>query len=136
MSELEFNPSIYSVIDKRTGEEIDVSIFVEKVKIGGWQKAYVKCLAEYIKCAGGQSTIFLSYVIKNKDPHNMLYGTQREFAEKSGVSLPVISKTIKALEKKNLIKQVRSGAYMVSPELIRNGNDKVGVVLLRKWRDS
>ncbi|WP_150137957.1 replication/maintenance protein RepL [Candidatus Enterovibrio escicola] len=130
-----FNPATYEVRDKITGEILDVSIFIERAKQNGWEKAYAKTLGEYIKCGGGQATEFLAYILEKKDPRNMLYGTQREFAAKTGVSLPVINKTMKALEQVNLIKKVRSGAYMLSPNVIRNGSNKTGVILFRLWKD-
>jgi predicted transcriptional regulator len=131
-----FNPATYEVRDKITGEIVDVSIFIERAKQNGWEKAYAKTLGEYIKCGGGQATEFLAYILEKKDGKNMLYGTQREFANKTGVSVPVINKTIKALDKMNLIKKVRSGAYMLSPNVIRNGSNKTGVILFRLWKDS
>ena len=123
------------VIDRITGEEVDVSFFVEKASKSGWQKAYAKTLGEYIKCGGGQAVEFLSYILNKKDSNNMLQGTQREFSEKTGISVPVINKTIKALESKKLIKKIRSGSYMLSPDVIRNGSDKAGVIMFRRWQE-
>jgi DNA-binding transcriptional ArsR family regulator len=131
-----FNPATYEVRCKITGEVLDVNIFVERARATGWQKAYAKTLAEYIKCGGGQATEFLAYMLEKKDHSNMIYGTQRELSEITGVSLPVVSKTIKALKQKRLVKIIRSGAYMLSPDIMRNGSDKAGVMLFRCWRDA
>lgn len=130
-----FNPATYMVIDRVTGEEVNTSIFIERVKTGGWQKAYAKTLADYIQCGDGQAVNFLAYVLKNKDSKNYIYGTQRELAEKCSISLAIVNKTIKSLEKKKLLKKVRNGCYMLSPEIIRNGNDKIGTILFRVWGD-
>ena len=130
-----FNPATYQVIDRVTGEEVDVAIFVEKARSGGWQKAYAKTLAEYIQCGDGQAVAFLAYILKKKDSKNYIHGTQREFAEKCKVSLSIINRTMKSLEKKGLLKKVRNGCYMLSPEVIRNGSDKMGAIMFRVWKD-
>jgi len=128
-----FNPETYAVIDKVSGEEVDVKIFIEKASVSGWQKAYAKTLSEYIRCGDGKSVDFLAYVLEKKDHNNLLHGTQRELAEKTGVSLGVITRTMNALTKKRLIKKVRSGTYMVSPAMLRNGDNKKGALMLRLW---
>ncbi len=130
-----FNPSTYMVIDRISGEEVNVGIFIEKASVNGWQKAYAKTLAEYIKCGDGKSVDLLAYIIENKDQSNLLHGTQREIAKNAKVSLAVVSRTIKALTDKDLLKRVRSGCYMVSPSVIANGNKKVGAMMFRLWGD-
>lgn len=129
-----FNPETYMVIDKVTGEEVNVSIFIEKASVSGWQKAFAKTLADYIKCGDGKSVDLLAYIIEHKDNNtNMLHGTQRDIAKSSGVSLAVVSRTMKALSDKRLLKKIRSGCYMVSPDVIRNGSTKVGAMMFRVW---
>ncbi len=135
MREDYFNPETYMVIDRVTGEEIKTDIFIEQVNKGGWQRAYAQTLSDYIKCGDGKSVEILSYILKNKDINNMIHGTQRELAEKSGVSLSVVSKTLKALQDKELVKAVRSGCYLVSPKVMRNGSQKAGVMIFRLWNE-
>ena len=130
-----FNPSTYMVIDRVSGEEVNVGIFIEKASVNGWQKAYAKTLSEYIKCGDGKSVDLLAYIIEKKDQSNLLHGTQREIAKNAKVSLAVVSRTIKALTDKNLLKRVRSGCYMVCPSVIANGNKKVGAMMFRLWGD-
>ena len=130
-----FNPATYMVIDRVTGEELNVDIFIEKASTAGWQKAYAKTVSEYIKCGDGKSVDLLAYIIENKEYNNIINGTQREFAQKAGVSLDVVTRTMRALQKKKLIKLVRSGCYMVSPKIMMNGNKKVGAMMFRLWGD-
>ena len=130
-----FNPETYMVTDRVTGEELNVDIFIEKASKNGWQKAYAKTVSEYIKCGDGKSVILLAYIIEKKEYNNLLHGTQRELAKQSGVSLDVVTRTMRALQKKKLIKLVRSGCYMVSPDMMRNGSNKVGSMMFRLWGD-
>ena len=130
-----FNPDTYMVTDRVTGEELNVDIFIEKASKAGWQKAYAKTVSEYIKCGDGKSVDLLAYIIEHKEYNNLLNGTQRELAKKAGVSLDVVTRTMRGLQKKKLIKLVRAGCYMVSPNIMRNGNNKVGSMMLRLWGD-
>ena len=130
-----FNPETYMVIDRITGEEVNVDIFIEKASQTGWQKAYAKAVSEYIKCGDGKSVDLLAYMISAKDYSNLIHGTQREIAEKSKVSLAVAARTMKALTEKSLLKKVRSGCYMLSPKIMANGSKKVGVLVFRLWGD-
>ena len=128
-----FNPATYMVVDRVTGEEINIAIFIEQASVNGWQKAYAKTVAEYIKCGGGSCVELLAYILVKKDNTNLLHGTQREIAVSAKVSLAVVSRTIKALTDKKLIKKVRSGCYMVSPKIMANGGHNVGAMMFRLW---
>lgn len=130
-----FNPATYMVIDRVTGEEVNVSIFIERASTKGWQKAYAKTLSDYIKCGDGKSVDLLAYILEKKESNNLLHGTQREIAKASKVSLAVVARTLKALTEKGLIKKVRSGCYMVSPKVMANGNKNVGAMIFRLWGD-
>lgn len=128
-----FNPDTYMVIDRITGEELPVGIFIEKANTNGWQKAYARTIAEYIRCGDGKSVDLLAWIIENKDHNNMIYGSQRYMAKKAKVSLSIVSRTFRALKNKKMIKQVEQGQYLVSPDLMRNGNNKAGAMMLRLW---
>lgn len=130
-----FNPKTYQVIDRVTGEEINVDFFIEKTNKNTWQKAYAKTLAEYIQCGDGKAVNLLAYIIKEKDINNMVHGTQRELAKNASVSLDVVTRTMRALQAKKLIKKVRAGCYMVSPDVMSNGSTKRGVIMMRAWGD-
>lgn len=128
-----FNPATYMVIDKITGEEIDVAVFVEKASKNGWQKAYAKTLASYINIAGDKASAVLSYLIQEKDASNLVHGTQAEIANNAGASIAVTKRVMKKLIDKEMIKIVRSGCYMLTPKMIRIGNNYQGAMLLRLW---
>jgi len=130
-----FNPDTYAVIDKITGEEVDVSIFIEEVKSGYWEKAYAKTLADYIKIGGTGSATVLAYLLRTKNSDNLVLATRDEMIKGSGASRGTVSKVIKALTEKGFLKLIRSGCYMISPKLIRHGSNTRGAMLLRLWSE-
>ena len=128
-----FNPSTYMLIDRVTGEEIDVAIFIEGHRKAGWEKVYAKTLSEYMSCGGAKSADILAWIITARDGKNLIHGTQKEIADKNKVCASVVKRVFKALYAKEYLKRVRSGCNMVSPKLIRNGDTMKGAMLLRLW---
>jgi DNA-binding IclR family transcriptional regulator len=96
----------------------------------------IDALSEYIQCGEGKSVNILAYFIKEKDNNNLIQGTQREIAARANVSLSVVSRTMKALEAKGMLKKVRSGCYMLSPEIMRYGETIRGSIMFRLWGDT
>jgi hypothetical protein len=124
------------LVNKRTGEEIDVAIFVQTARQSGWEKAYADVLAGYIDCGGSKSATALAWLIKNRKNGNYIYETQTEIAEKSGVSVSVVKTLFKKLISKGYVKKVSIGKYMVTPRMIQNGDKYKGAMNLKLWANT
>jgi len=129
----EFDPKRYKLIDTETGEFLDMHYLFEKTKKAGWEKAYARLLCDYIGCAGTATTKVLIFLIEKRNADNMIIGSQEDIAKSSGVSLPTVKAVFKKLLSKGLIKMIKHSVYMVTPEMIRNGNNKKGMMLFRLW---
>lgn len=128
-----FNPSTYIVIDRVTGEEVNMQIFIERVSENGWEKAFAKVVAEYIDCGGDRSSKFLAYLIKKKQRNNLINGTQKELSAESGVSIACVKNVVRRLMSNGLLKMVRSGTYMITPKMMRHGAKIQGVLMMKVW---
>ena len=128
-----FNPATYAVIDRVTGEEIDVAIFLEKASSKYWERAYAKTIAEYIGVGGNGATKVLAYIIKEKNVDNILIQTVRGIGKETSVDPKTVSEVLKTLREKDLVKKMRNGVYLVSPHLMRHGSKTRGAMLLRLW---
>ena len=133
MSEAYFNPATYAVIDKVTGEEVDIQLFIERVTKDKWERAYAKTLADYIGIGGNASCKVLAYLISFKDSKNVINGTQEELANNMGVSKKTVNTVFGILKEKDMLKEIRSGCYFLSPKVICYGNRVHGAMLLRIW---
>lgn len=129
------NKPNYKIVNIDTGEFLDMEIYFERTSKAGWEKAYAKVLTAYIDVAGDKSAQFLAWIIKARERSNILLGTQREMAEKSGVSMTVVKRIMKALIERDLLRKVRSGAYMLTPKMIRNGDRCIGAAMIKQWDD-
>ena len=128
-----FNPDTYEIIDKITGEVVPHKMFIQKVNAGYWEKAYASVLSEYIGVTGSNNNKILAYLIKNKTSENIIHGTIRGMSAELHVSTATISKLFGLLKKKKLFKKIRNGCYMLSPNLIRYGEDYRGVLMFKLW---
>ena len=128
-----FNPATYEVTDKVTGEVIDVQIFIERVTKDKWEKVYAKTLAEYIGIGGGASCKVLAYLITSRTSKNLINGTQQEIADELSISKKSVSTVFKILREREMLKEIRSGCYFLSPNVISYGNRVHGAMLLRIW---
>jgi len=133
MKKEHFNPDTYAVIDRVTGKEINVKIFLLEANKDRWEKVYAEALGTYIGLAGNTAADVLAYIIKNKDSNNLVHGTYREIAKKSGTNNSAVQKVFGTLIKKEFLKKVRSGCYMLDPKIIRDGTNYKGVVTFKLW---
>ena len=133
MREDYFNPATYMVIDRVTGVEVDIDIYIKESSSSYWEKAYAKVLAEYIEVTGNNSSKVLAAILKKKNSDNLVLSTVREMAEELDVSPVTVSKIFVALQSKGLMKKIRNGRYLVSPMMLRHGSKTKGALLLRLW---
>jgi len=126
----------YVVMERDTGNIVNVDVFLETVPSKYWEKAYAKVLAEYVGTAGNASANILAWVLKSKDANNLVHGSFSEIAELCGTTKPTVSGLFQKLYKKELLKKVRNGCYMVSPNILRHGSNTRGAMVLRLWQDT
>ncbi len=131
-----FNPDTYMVIDRVTGEEVPVQIFIKDASAGYWEKAYAKTLAEYIGITGSSYNKVLAYLIKEKTASNIINGTVRSISTELGIAPASTAKLFKILQDREFLKKVRNGCYMLSPALLRHGSNTRGAMMLRLWGDA
>jgi len=125
----------YTMVNDRTGEIMPVDMFIEKIPKAYWERSYAKLLAEYIGVAGTATNTVLAWLIKNKDSNNRIIGTFAFIAKECDTTVPTVSTLFQKLYKKNLLKKVHNGVYMLSPSLLRHGNQNKGAILFKRWGD-
>lgn len=128
-----FNPATYAVIDRITGEEVDVRLFVERVTKDKWERAFAKTLAEYIGIGGNASCKVLAYIISFHDSKNLVHGTHAEIAKELQISKKTVTTVFGILKERDMLKEIRSGCYFLSPKVLAYGNKVHGAMLMRIW---
>ena len=113
-------------VNTRTGQVITANQIIKKTDRNGFMITYLSSII---------NLQVVKYILENMDKStNTLVITNRELAEKSKVSLDTVSKTIATLKKAKII-TTRTGAIMITPELIHKGNKSKEQYLLTKFQE-
>lgn len=123
------------LINKETGEVIPIATL--KLIEGEWEKVFVEELAQLIGISvSGSAAKTLSWLLKNKDGKNEIHGTQREIAKKVGVDPTTVNKVMKRMEENSFLKLVRSGCYILNPNVMYFGGLGNKQAILKIWSRS
>ena len=121
-------------VNTRTGQVITANQIIKKTDRNGFMITYLSSIINLIETLGNRKMQVVKYILENMDKStNTLVITNRELAEKSKVSLDTVSKTIATLKKAKII--TRTGAIMITPELIHKGNKSKEQYLLTKFQE-
>lgn len=115
------------LIDPETGETYPTQMNVIEERDFNFHKVWLQNLVISMDSIANQKLKLAFWIIENLNKENMLVMTQRKIAEKSGISLPTVSKTIKLLcEEDNqtlpFLQKINSGAYRVNPNVLFKGS--------------
>lgn len=130
-----FNPATYMVIDRITGEEVPMDVFIEEASNGYWEKTYAKTLSDYIGVTGDACCKVLAHLVKQKSIYNMVNGTLLEIAKESGTHHKTVKNIFNILIEKGMLKKVRNGCYFLSPHILRHGGKTRGAIMIRAWHE-
>lgn len=121
--------------DPETGEIYPMQMNVIEDRDFNFHKVWLQNLIMSMDSIANQKLKLAFWIIDNLNKENMLVMTQRVIAEKTGISLPTVSKTIKLLcepvdeDSLPFLQKVNSGAYRVNPNVLFKGshNNRMGV---------
>jgi len=126
----------YTVYDNFLGKEVDIYVLIDRAKQSGWEKAYAGMICKYIDVIETTASKVLVYLIKERDSTNRIFGSQKEIAKKSGVSIATLNRVFVRLKAKGLMREVARSHYMLTPKMLRNGDNKKGAMMLQMWDET
>lgn len=119
-------------IDKETGEEVPMQVSKIEDRDFNFTKVWLEHLVTSWDNIANQKLRLAFWIINNLDRENQLVMTQRKIADKSGMSLATVNKTIKSLCTGEIpfLQKINSGAYRVNPDVMFKGTHsaRMGVV--------
>ncbi|WP_281042441.1 replication/maintenance protein RepL [Selenomonas infelix] len=62
--------------------------------------------------------------------------TQRQIADKSGISYQTVSRTLQALIDSNFLQRINQGAYRVNPDVLFKGGKNARMNVLLQYHDA
>lgn len=116
---------IKTLVDPETGEKYPMQINQIEDRDFDFTKVWMKNLIYSLEPLGTQKIKVAFWIMDQLDKENQLIMTQRQIAEKSGVSLKTVSTTIKMLCAGDmpLLQRINGGgAYRVNPAVMYKGS--------------
>ncbi len=108
-------------INPYTGETEDFEVVSVEDRDFNFHKVWLESIITSMELLGNQKTKLAFWIIGNLNKENQLVMTQRQIADKSGISLKTVSVTMKALLDSNFLRKINSGAYCVNPDVLFKG---------------
>lgn len=109
-------------INPRTGEFEDFEVVSIEDRDFDFHKVWLESIINSMDLLGNQKTRLAFWIIQNLNKENQLVMTQRQIAEKSGISLKTVSVTMKSLLESNFLRKINSGAYCINPDVLFKGS--------------
>ena len=86
-----------------------------------FHKLWLGHILQSIDLIGNQKTRLAFWILDHLDSNNLLPMTQRQIANKSGISYQTVSRTLQALIDSNFLQRINQGAYRVNPDVLFKG---------------
>lgn len=111
------------LVDAETGEEIAAEVKTIEDRDFNFHKVWLKNLISSLEEISNKQIRLAFWILEHLDSENQLIMTQRVIAQKSGVSLNTVIRTMKALQEGSppFLQKINSGAYRVNPNVIWKG---------------
>ena len=117
---------------KPIGDVKCVDVVVKEIPRSGFAITYIGEIIRMIDSIGNKKMQVVKFLLSNMDSNNKLSLTIDEIVSASGVSRPVVVKTLQILENAGIIAR-KVGTVMLSPKLVHKGNVQKERYLMTKF---
>ena len=108
-------------INTNTGELEPMQVTTIEDRDFNFTKVWMKNFISTLDLIGNKKSKVAFWIIDNLNKENQITMTQRQIAEATGISYPVVNETMKCLIDANFIKQQNWGVYMINPDIVFKG---------------
>ena len=108
-------------INQKTGELQEMQVIDIEERDANFHKLWLGHILQSIDLIGNQKTRLAFWILDHLDSNNLLPMTQRQIANKSGISYQTVSRTLQALIDSNFLQRINQGAYRVKSRCIIQG---------------
>jgi len=123
-------------INQSTGEINEMQVIDIEERDANFHKLWLGHILNTMDLIGNQKTKLAFWILDNLNSENQLIMTQRKIADKSKISYPTVSRTMKALIDSNFLVQINGGAYQVNPDVLFKGGKNARMNVLLKYHES
>ena len=118
-------------IDRDTGELNEMQVISIEERDANFHKIWLGHIIQSLDLIGNKKIKVLNYLMENLNSENMFLEGQREVAESLNISIQTVSRTFRALQESDFMRQPKNGIYQINPDIIfKGGKEKRLNVLL------
>lgn len=122
-----------SYINSSTGEIVDMQVIEVEDRDFNFHKIWLGHVIQALDLVGNKKIKVITHILDNLTRDNIYLGTQRQIAERAGVSVKTVNVTIKSLIESNFLKIETQGAYRINPDVIFSGRMDRRLNILYKY---
>ena len=123
-------------IDKDTGELSKMQVISIEERDANFHKIWLGHIVQALDLIGNKKIKIVNYLMENLNSDNMFLKTQREVAKNLNISIQTVSRTFRALQESDFMRQPRNGIYQINPNIIfKGGKEKRLNILLQYQAD-
>ena len=108
-------------VNVATGEVEEFQVTKIEDRDYNFTKVWMRNFITTLEIIGNQKTKFCYWIIDNINRENQLIGTQRQLAERSGLSLQTVNTTIGLLMDADFLRKTSASVYTVNPDIVFKG---------------
>lgn len=123
-------------INAATGEIQEMQVTDIEERDFNFTKVWVANIIQTLDLIGGQKIKVCTYIIDNASKDNVFWGSQREIADRTHVSLKTVNVTIKALLDADFIRMRAPGAYILNPDMLFRGSRAGRLNVLQQYQNA
>lgn len=127
-----------TLVDPETGEAWASQINVLEDRDFNFHKVWLEHLVQALDDISNQRLRLAFWIIDHLDKENKLVMTQRAIAEKSGMGLATVTRTMRALQGGEVpfLQKINSGAYRVNPDVVFKGSFSNRIAVCYEYQDT
>ena len=118
-------------IDAATGEINTMNVITVEERDCNFHKLWLGHIIESLEMIGNQKINLCLWILDNLNSDNMLLYNYEQIAQKSGIAIATVKRTMKALIESNFLTRHNQGCYIINPDVIFKGGktDRLNVLI-------
>ena len=123
-------------INANTQEVEDFEVINIEDRDFNFHKIWLQHIISSFELIGNQKIKLAFWIIDHLDRENKLTMTYRQIADKSGISLDTVRRTMQCLLDTDFLERINQGAYRVNPNMIFKGTRNNRLNVLYQYNDT
>ena len=123
-------------INADTQEVEDFEVINIEDRDFNFHKIWLQNIISSFELIGNQKIKLAFWIIDHLDRENKLTMTYRQIADKSGISLDTVRRTMQCLLDTDFLERINQGAYRVNPNMIFKGTRNNRLNVLYQYNDT